>query len=82
MEKHRKDSSGKQRVIANLGHADELSFSGKLDDLVRSMLKHTTAVWVIDAHRGGSTRAHCTKSLGPALVFDKLWRDLRILEVI
>jgi len=39
VENHREGSSVKQRVIANLGHADELSSSGKLDDLARSMLK-------------------------------------------
>jgi len=82
VENHREGSSVKQRVIANLGHADELSSSGKLDDLARSMLKHTTAVRVIDAHREGSIRARCTKSLGPALVFEKLWRDLGIPAVI
>ena len=82
VENHREGSSVNQRVIANLGHADELSSSGKLDDLARSMLKHTTAVRVIDAHREGSIRARCTKSLGPALVFEKLWRDLGIPAVI
>ena len=39
MGNHREGSSVKQRVIANLGHADELTASEKLDDLARSTLK-------------------------------------------
>lgn len=82
VENHREGASVKQRVIANLGHAEELSDSGKLDNLARSFLKYTTAVRVVDAHREGSLRARTTTSLGPALVFERLWRDLRIPEVL
>ena len=82
VENRREGTSVKQRVIANLGRADELSSSGKLDDLARSFLKHTTAVSVVDAHREGSIRARTTMALGPALVFERLWRELGIAEVI
>ena len=82
VENHREGTSVKQRVIANLGRAEDLCDSGKLDDLARSLLKHTTSVRVIDAHREGSITARSTRALGPALVFDRLWKDLRIPEVI
>ena len=82
VENRREGAAVKQRVIANLGHADELITSGKLDDLARSFLKYTTSVRVVDAHRDGSIRAHSTKALGPALVFERLWNELGIPEVI
>ena len=82
VENRREGTAVKQRVIANLGRADELSSSGKLDDLARSFLKHTTAVSVVDAHREGSIRARTTVALGPGLVFERLWRELGIAEVL
>jgi len=72
----------KQRVITTLGHTREFIDSGKLDDLARSLLKHTTAVRVFDAHKAGSLQAHRTRSLGPALVFERIWKDLGIPSIL
>ena len=82
VESRREGKSVKQRVIATLGQYDTLVTSGKIDDLVRSFLKFTTSVQIIDAHREGSLQAHSTKSIGPALVFDRLWSELGISDVI
>jgi transposase len=82
VENRREGKSVKQRVVATLGHAEEFISSGKLDNLTRSLLKHTQAVKVIDAHREGSITARCAKSLGPALVFERLWKELGIAEAI
>jgi hypothetical protein len=82
VENHREGTAVKQRVVATLGQYEELSSSGKLDDLARSFLKHTTAVRVVDAQREGSIRARQTRKLGPALVFDRLWHELGIATVL
>jgi hypothetical protein len=82
VESRREGKSVKQRVLATLGQYDALAASGKIDDLARSFLKFTTSVQVIDAQREGSLQAHSTKSIGPALVFDRLWTELGIREVI
>ena len=82
VESRREGTSVKQRVLATLGQYDALAASGKIDDLARSFLKFTTSVQVIDAHREGSLQAHGTKSIGPALVFDRLWKELGIRDVI
>jgi len=82
VESRREGKSVKQRVLATLGQYDALAASGKIDDLARSFLKFTTSVQVIDAHREGSLQAHGTKSIGPALVFDRLWTELGIRDVI
>ena len=82
VESRREGQKIKQRVLTTLGQMETLTSSGKLDDLARSLLKFTKAVQVIDAHREGKLRARRTLSLGPALVFDRLWHELGIDEVI
>ncbi len=37
---------------------------------------------MVDAHREGSIQAHGTKSIGPSLVFRRLWEELGIPEAI
>jgi hypothetical protein len=72
----------KQRVIATLGQVDALLSSGKLDDLTRSLAKFSPVLKVIDAHREGSLHAHRSLSIGPALVFERLWRELGIEKAL
>jgi len=72
----------KQRVIATLGQVDALLTSGKIDDLTRSLAKFSPVLKVIDAHREGSLQAHRSLSIGPALVFERLWRELGIEKAI
>jgi len=78
VENRREGKTVKQRVLITLGKAEEFITSGKLDSLARSFLKYTQAVKVVDAHREGSILAHGTKSLGPVLVFERLWKELGI----
>lgn len=72
----------RQHVIATLGHTDELIESGQIDGIARSFGKFSQAVKVIDAHKDGSLIATRTRSLGPALAFDRLWKDLGLPEVL
>ena len=46
------------------------------------MAKFASKLHVIDAHRKGTIQAHRTVSIGPALVFQRLWHQLGIDEVI
>jgi transposase len=78
----REGKSVRQRVVATLGNTDDFIASGKLDALASSILKHTTALRAFDACREGSLQAHRTRSLGPALVFERLWKDLGIPSVL
>src|SRR5208283_3475756 len=82
VENYREDGKVKQRIIATLGQYEALSESGKLDSLARSLLKHTKAVRAIDTFRDGSMRARRTLKLGPVLVFERLWRELGITDVL
>ena len=72
----------RQRVIATVGRLDELRQSGQLDGLLQSGGKFAEAVMVLAAHRQGKAPAIHTRSIGPALVFGRLWEELHIPQVI
>lgn len=78
VESTREGKHVKQRVLGTLGRLDALSSSGRLDDLTRSLAKFSTTLTVIDAHREGSVRALSSLSIGPSLVFQRIWHELGI----
>ena len=82
VESKREGKKVKQRVLTTLGQLDALSASGKIDDLTRSLAKFSSIRTLIDAHREGTIQAHRTLSIGPALVFERLWHQLGINEAI
>jgi hypothetical protein len=82
VESKREGKKVKQRVLTTLGQLDALSASGKIDDLTRSLAKFSSIRTIIDAHREGTIQAHRTLSIGPALVFERLWQQLGIKEAI
>jgi hypothetical protein len=71
-----------QHVFATLGRVDAVLASGKVDDLIRSLAKFTPLLKVIDAQHEGSLQAHQALSVGPALIFERLWRQLGIDKAI
>jgi hypothetical protein len=82
VESKREGHKVKQRVLATLGQQQELSESGKIDDLARSMAKFASSLKIIKAHREGDLQAHGSVSVGPALVFERLWHKLGIDEAL
>ena len=82
VESKRQGKKVNQRVLTTLGQLDALRSSGKIDDLTRSLAKFTSIRTILDAHREGTLQAHRTLSIGPALVFDRLWHQLGIPEAI
>ena len=82
VENRREGNKVKQRVLTTLGQFDALTESGKIDDLTRSLAKFASTRTIVDAHREGAIQARHTLSIGPALVFDRLWQQLGIKEAI
>ncbi len=82
VESKREGKKVKQRVLSTLGQLEALSASGKIDDLTRSLAKFSTIRAIVDAQRDGSIQAHRSVSIGPALVFERLWQELGIDAVI
>ena len=70
----------RQRVIATLGRVDELSQNGRLEGIMASLGRFANEAAVLTAHRRGEIPEADTIRIGPALVFERLWRDLGIGE--
>jgi hypothetical protein len=79
---YRQDGKVKQKILCTLGRIDEMTESGKVEGLAQSLLRFSDKVKVIDLHSKGKLKAVRDVSIGPALVFERLWRELGIGEVI
>jgi transposase len=82
VENYRQDSKIKQRVLLTLGRKEQLVRSGKLDNLARSLLRFSEKLRVVEAHRDGGLKARSAVSIGPALIFGRLWKELEIDQII
>lgn len=71
-----------QRVMMTLGRLDILQANGQLDSLLRSGLRFSTKLRVLDAAQSDKTTKTKTLRIGPALLFEKLWDELGIKVVI
>ena len=71
-----------QQVVATLGRFDILQNSGELDALLRSGLRFSEKLVVLDAHAAGETEAVAVRHIGPDLVFGRLWQQSGIPEAI
>src|ERR1700739_2083262 len=80
--KGRVDGKPRQSVIATLGRVDELAQDGTLDRLLRSGARFAHSAVVLTAYEKGEATAIATRQLGPALVFERLWRDAGCKQVI
>lgn len=72
---YRDGKSVRQQTLISLGRLDILRSSGQLDALMRSGLRLCEKLAVIDAHNAGETEAAAILSIGPNLVFGRLWQE-------
>jgi hypothetical protein len=71
-----------QRVLATLGRVDQLTATGAVDVLLRSLGRFAEPVRVIEAHRNGHLEAGTARQLGPDLVFGRLWQTVGLQELL
>ncbi|MFM9010584.1 MAG: hypothetical protein ACKON8_06890 [Planctomycetota bacterium] len=60
-------------MIATLGRVEDLRESGEFDALLQSGAKFAKQAMVVSAHKAGDTTSVQNRSVGPALVFGRLW---------
>ena len=74
----------KQTTIATLGRLDKLAPSGAIDQLLRSAARFAERVMVLAEHTSAAHDAPHAKvlSIGPALIFERLWRETGSQEVV
>jgi hypothetical protein len=76
------DGRPRQRVIATLGRLDQLQQSGQLDALLVSGARWAQSVLLLSAHAKGQLPTITTCRIGPALIFERLWRETGCRRVI
>lgn len=76
------DGRSKQRVLVTLGRLDELREQGQLDGLLRSGAKLSQAAMLLTAQQKGELPVIATKRIGPELIFQRLWSELKIPQVL
>lgn len=82
VESFRDRGKPRQRVIATLGKRDLLVASGALDGLLQSLARFSEKLRVVEAVRTQGIAARSSKVWGPALIFDRLWENQGLPEVI
>ena len=82
VDSQRIDGKVRQSVIGTLGRRDLLERSDALAGLMASLNKFTAHALVLADHRCGRTEQLWTRTLGPALVFGRLWEQLGLPEVL
>ena len=82
VESRRVGKTVKQKIIGTIGRLDKLLDSGKLDNLARSLVRFSEKLKVVEAHKHGDIEAEEAVSVGPALVFDRLWDEMEVRQII
>ena len=82
-ENRREGKRVKQSIIATLGRLDKLTASGAFDQLLRSA-RFAERIMVLSEHsRDVHDRPDANVvSIGPALIFERLWRETGCQEVV
>ena len=80
VETRREGSRVVQRVIGTIGRMDRLQAKGEIEALVRSLARYSEKVLLVLS--GRSDVAVESRKIGPALLFGRLWEELRIKSVI
>jgi hypothetical protein len=76
------DGRPRQRVIATLGRLDHLQQSGQLDALLTSGARLPQSVLLLSAHAQGQLPTITARRIGPALIFQRPWRETGCQRVI
>lgn len=82
VENERVDGRLVQRVLHRFGRLDELRAAGQVDTLIRGLGRYADKLVVLDAHAKGDTTQSRTKTIGPPLIFERLWDACCVPEVL
>src|SRR5215510_14695442 len=82
VESRRDGDQVRQQVIATLGRYEELQASGQLERLLQSGARFVAKAMVLAAAKNEETTKIATRSVGPSLVFERLWEETGCRRVI
>ena len=69
-----------QRVVATIGRMDQIQAKGEIENLVRSLSRFSEKVLLVLS--GKSDVRADAKKIGPALICERLWKELEIGKII
>lgn len=72
----------RQKVLHRLGRLDILQKTGKLDALMLSMQRFSQKFAILGASQSIQARTGRSCRIGPALIFERLWRQIGIDKVL
>ncbi len=78
----RVDGRVRQQVIATLGRLDVLQKTGQIDALMASCARFAERTALLEAHHRGQSEVVETIKIGPPWVFERLWQQLDIPEIL
>ena len=76
VENNKEKGKVKQRVIATLGRMDQLQSKDRVETLIRSLSRFSEQALLIIS--GKSDVCAQAKKIGPALIFERLWKETGI----
>ncbi|HPA48341.1 MAG TPA: IS1634 family transposase [bacterium] len=82
VENQRINGQVRQVVLHRLGRLDVLQQSGQLDGMLASLGRFSEKLAVLGAHQQGESVSSRSRTIGPALIFERLWRELGIHPVL
>jgi hypothetical protein len=74
------NGKARQRVITTLGRLDQMSEKGAVESLIRSLSRFSENTLLILSDR--SKVSANAKKIGPALIFERLWKELGIGSIV
>jgi transposase len=80
VENHREGKKVKQRVIGTIGRLDEIKKKGSIESLIKSLSRYSEEVILVLT--GKSKPESRTRKIGPGLIFDRIWEELKIKKII
>jgi len=72
----------RQRIVGSLGRLDELQEQGDLEQIIRQLVEHCPGVRLLRAEAEGSLAVLSDRVWGPVLVFERLWEELGLKELL
>ena len=80
VENRKEQGRTKQRVVATIGRLDELRAKGGIEPLVRSLARFSEKTLLV---LSGKVDVDANaKRIGPVIIFERLWRELGLSEII
>src|SRR3990170_2797062 len=80
VQNRREGTKTMQRVVATIGRMDQIRAKGEIENLVRSLSRFSEKVLLVLSGKS-DVRADARK-IGPALICERLWKELEIGKVI